>query len=110
MVRAHMDRAHRAKQFAPFAALCGYEEALRRKERITVPRAELSEDMLDELDNLMNSLAVGDMISIIYYDDSEYIRKTGMITRIDKSARIIRIVNTDIAFFNIYRIDIGTIY
>lgn len=110
MARAHMDRAHRAKQFAPFSALCGYEEALRSKERITVPKSELSEDMLEELDNLMNTLSTGDMITVIYYDCNEYVKKTGMITCINKSSGFIRIVNTDIAFFNIYRIDIDTIY
>ena len=33
MVRHKMDRAERAKQFMPFAALKGYSEALRKKER-----------------------------------------------------------------------------
>ena len=32
-VRAKMSREERAKQFMPFAALKGYEEALRAKER-----------------------------------------------------------------------------
>ena len=39
-----MSRQDRAKQFMPFAALKGYEEALRKKEKITVPKAELSEE------------------------------------------------------------------
>ena len=33
MVRPKMDRAERAKQFMPFAALKGYQEALRKKEQ-----------------------------------------------------------------------------
>lgn len=33
MVRPKMDRAERAKQFMPFAALKGYHEALRKKEQ-----------------------------------------------------------------------------
>ena len=32
-VHPKMDRAERAKQFLPFAALKGYEEALRKKEK-----------------------------------------------------------------------------
>ena len=39
-----MSREDRAKQFMPFAALKGYSEALRKKERIIVPRRELSEE------------------------------------------------------------------
>ena len=36
-----MDRAERAKQFMPFAALKGYEEALREREK----RAEKEKNM-----------------------------------------------------------------
>ena len=54
--RAKMDRAERAKQFMPFAALKGYEEALREKEKIVVPRIELSEEMKEELEKLEDFL------------------------------------------------------
>ena len=37
-----MDRANRAKQFMPFDALKGFREALAEKERVTVPKKELS--------------------------------------------------------------------
>ena len=36
-----MSRENRAKQFMPFAALKGLEEALEKKEKIVVPKAEL---------------------------------------------------------------------
>ena len=45
--RAHMPMSERAKIFLPFAALKGYEEAIKEKKRITVKKAELSEDMKD---------------------------------------------------------------
>ena len=45
-----MNRADRAKQFMPFAALKGYPEALRKKERIVVPRIEMTEDYAEQLD------------------------------------------------------------
>ena len=45
-----MGRADRASQFMPFAALKGYEEALRAKEKIVVPKVELSDDALEFLD------------------------------------------------------------
>ena len=50
MIRAKMDRAQRAKQFAPFAALKGFEEALREKERIIVPKVELYEEKKAEFE------------------------------------------------------------
>lgn len=42
--RMKMSPAERAKQFMPFAALKGYEEALRAKEKVVVPKMELSSD------------------------------------------------------------------
>ena len=44
MARTKMSREERAKQFMPFAALKGYPEALQKKEKIVVPKVELSED------------------------------------------------------------------
>ena len=38
--RGRMNREDRAKQFMPFAALKGYPEALRKKEKIVVPKIE----------------------------------------------------------------------
>lgn len=40
MQRVKMSREERAKQFMPFAALKGYEEALREKEREVAAREE----------------------------------------------------------------------
>jgi len=40
MQRSKMSREERAKQFMPFAALKGYEEALREKEREVAEREE----------------------------------------------------------------------
>ena len=41
------------------------------------------------------------MITVVYYYHQEYIRKTGMVARIDKTAGILRIVNTKIPFADI---------
>ena len=103
-MHAKMDRAERAKQFMPFAALKGYEEALRAKEHIVVPKTELSEERLNELDEVFKTLNVGDMAECIYYSLSEeaYIKKTGILTKIDRDAGTIRIVNFSIRFEDIY--------
>ena len=44
-----MPRSQRAKQFAPFDALVGLRQALKEKEKIRVPRKEISEDMKVEI-------------------------------------------------------------
>lgn len=59
-MRQKMDRALRAKQFMPFAALKGYEAALRQKERVVHPPVLLGEDAQAELDRLLRQLRPGD--------------------------------------------------
>ena len=46
--RIRMDREQRTKQFMPFAALKGYEKALRQKEQLIDSEKEPSEEYCDE--------------------------------------------------------------
>ncbi len=96
-----MSREDRAKQFMPFAALKGYEEALREKERIIVKRIILSEDKKDELDKKFQMLEKTDIVSVVYFSNDEYIKKTGMISKIDLTAGYLRVVNDRIDFDDI---------
>ena len=102
--RPKMSREDRAKQFMPFAALKGYPEALRKKEKIVVPRAEVSEEYAEVLDRKLRKVKKNDMITVIYFHDGEYLKKTGMVSRIDETARILKVVNTKIRFDDIYDI------
>ena len=97
-----MSREDRAKQFMPFAALKGYSEALRKKERIIVSRRELSEEYGEELDRKLRQVQEGEMVSVVYYCRGEYVRLTGKVAKIDKEARMLRIVNEKIAFDDLY--------
>lgn len=99
-----MSPADRAKQFMPFAALKGYEEALRRKEKIVVEKVELSEEMKDELDRQFKQISHNDIITVVYYAEEEYLKITGMVAKIDVDARYLKVVNTKIPFENIYSI------
>ena len=49
-VRPRMAMEKRAAQFAPFAALTGYEESVIDEARQTEEKLELSEDMIDMID------------------------------------------------------------
>ncbi len=51
-----MEPGKRAKIFAPFDALDGYSDAVRRKDVQYVPRAELSEDECEELNEALKKL------------------------------------------------------
>lgn len=100
-----MSQADRAKQFAPFAALKGYSEALRKKERIIIERAELSEDYKQELDYTFSMIKKNDIICVIFYDKDEYIKITGMVSKINLEEKFIQVVNTRILFKDIYKIE-----
>ncbi len=99
-----MPRADRASQFMPFAALRGFEEALREKEHIEVEKILLTDEALEYLDYQLSLLRVGDMVTVIYYDFGSYVQKTGLISRIKKDARYLTVVTTDISFDNIREI------
>lgn len=104
-IRAKMDRADRAKQFMPFDALKGFREALKEKEKICVPKIELTEYAKAELDASLQQIKKNDMITVVYYKDQEYLKITGMVSRFDISARILKIVNTKIPFDDLYQIE-----
>lgn len=103
-IRSKMSREERAKQFMPFAALKGYPEALRKKEKVIVPKIEISEEYAQELDWKLHQVKKRDMITVVYFSNNEYIKKTGMVSRIDPTARVLKIINTKISFDDIFDI------
>ena len=64
-----MPPSERAKQFAPFAAIRGLGEALRRKEAelAAQPMPELSEDEYAEINRAVSCLVPGSMVRLRYY-------------------------------------------
>lgn len=96
-------RADRAKIFAPFDALKGFHELLAAQEIIVVPKVELTEDKMDELDYKLNHMEGHPVVTVIYYSFSEnnYRKITGKVARISVSSRILQIVNTRISFDDI---------
>lgn len=99
--RGRMEQADRAKQFMPFDPLKGFREALLEKERIIVPRKELSEEQKEELDRKLRQIQKRDMVTVEYFQKGEYVKVTGMVARIDKTSRILKVVNTKINFDDI---------
>lgn len=99
--REKMDRENRAKQFMPFDALKGLREALAEKERILVPKRELSEEQKEELDQRLKQIQNQDMITLEFFQSGEYVRITGMVCRIQETSRLLEIANTKIAFDDI---------
>lgn len=98
---APMSQQDRAKQFMPFAALKGLPEALAKKEKILVPKMELSEEYREELDRIFQKIERRDIVSLVYFHEDNYEKITGMVSRIDTNAGYIQIVNTKVFFDDI---------
>ena len=107
MVRHKMSREERAKQFVPFAALKGHMEALHRREKIVVERRELSEEYKEELDRKLRQVRKNDIVTVVYFCKDEYLQMTGMVSKIDETARVLKVVNTKIAFEDLYEIEVA---
>ena len=51
-----MSRSQRAAQFMPFAALTGYEEAIKNEGRITFEKRELTDESKEKINAVLNYL------------------------------------------------------
>lgn len=96
----------RARLFHPFAALKGYDEVLRQMEKIVDDRIFLEEDTLNILNNKLQKIKIGDVITVKYYYGLEYIKTTGPVKRIDKIYKKIEVLNSKIKFDDIVDISI----
>ena len=93
MTRPHMTMLNRAAQFAPFAALSGYDESVRETERLTDQRIELDESEIAELNDKLQYLyltkAEHPQVSITYFvkdirkDGGSYETISGTVKNID---------------------------
>ncbi|MBQ3604536.1 MAG: YolD-like family protein [Clostridia bacterium] len=81
----------------PFAALTGYYEVIKQREKIIEPRKELSEDEAEILSDKLNKIQKGMLITITYYKEDCYDTITGLVSNIDPIYRSITIVKTKIA-------------
>lgn len=97
-MRPKMGRALRAKQFMPFAALKGYEAALRQRERVVLPRTELGEDAQEALDRALRQIHPGDPVTAVYYDGGMYLERAGLVSKLDPAAGVLWVVKTPIPF------------
>ena len=95
--RPQMPMSDRAAQFAPFAALTGYESAIKETGRLTDERVELDEEALTALDRkyqlLIEALDDAPEVTIIYFQPDErkaggqYVSATGTVKKVDTFGR-----------------------
>lgn len=95
--RPQMPMSDRAAQFAPFAALTGYDSAIKETGRLTDEKIELDEETLTVLDRkyqlLMDALDEAPAIEITYFKPDErkaggkYVSATGTVKKVDDFER-----------------------
>lgn len=105
----------RAAQFSPFAALTGYEDAIRETARLTERFIELEEDKKQEINRqicyLQQHRDEEIMVKITYFvpdfrkSGGIYNVLEGCVYRIDENSRSLRISETEILIDRIYQID-----
>ena len=86
-MKHRMSRLQRAKQFMPFAALRGFEA--------------LSEDQIDELNTVLQSVRCGEWVRIVYYNKRKYTELIGAVDMISEQLQILSVQGTVIPFRHI---------
>ena len=97
--RKHMSLHDRAAQFAPFAALTGYSEAIKETGRLTDKAPDMSEQAKAELDEklemLRRLLPEKPEVTVSFFTEDQrksggsYQKMTGKVKRIDEVMRSI---------------------
>ena len=114
--RQQMPMSDRAAQFSPFAALTGYDAAIKETGRLTDERIELDEEALTALDMkyqlLMDTFDDAPEVTITYFQPDErkaggkYITATSAVKKVDDFERRITMQNgTKIPMDDVLSID-----
>lgn len=114
--RPRMSMVDRAAQFSPFAALTGYDAAVKETARLTNERIELTDEnkaMLDgKLQMILEQLPQRPEVTITYFvpdrkkTGGAYISVTGVVRKIDEYAQSIVLEDgTEIPIEQIYEIE-----
>ncbi len=96
-----MSRGDRAAQFAPFAALTGYEDAVKETARLTSTRVELTEDMMAFLNRklafLCEHIDSEPYVAVTYFQPDPrkaggaYVTEEGTLRRVDDVAGVLEL-------------------
>ena len=110
--RGQMPRRNRAAQFAPFAALTGYEDAIDESARRTDSKAELCEDDAAELDKKIKLLgariAEEPFCEVVYFVPDKH-KCGGRYAAVSGNVRFIEEASRQIVFCGGMRIPIDDV-
>lgn len=100
----------RSAQFAPFAALTGYSDAVSETSRLTCKKIDISEDMKNYIDMKLqlveNHINEKPLVTIIYFEKDnkksggKYLEHTGNIKKIDMVSQTLKFTDGKIVELN----------
>ena len=100
---SRMSKYKRSAQFAPFAALVGYDEQVKECSRLTDERLEIDDELKEKINyklNKINELIKNNpVVEITYFipdvkkDGGKYITEKGNVKRIDYINRFIKLTD-----------------
>ena len=112
----HLGIDSRAAQFAPFAALTGYDSAVKETARLTKKKIELSDELKEvinaKLNYIENNIKDRNIITVTYFikdeikDGGRYESYSGIVKRVNNVEKFIKFEdNKLIEFDNILSLD-----
>lgn len=114
-IRPHMSNYDRAAQFAPFAALKGYEEEIDEAIRTTESKIELSDEQVSDLNEklkvLKENIKEQPIVRVVYFvldkrkSGGHYIKQEVKLKKIDENNRKLITQDNEIAFGDIFNIE-----
>lgn len=107
---SHLNIESRAAQFAPFAALVGYDSAIKETARITDKKIEIDDELKEiiskKLNYLNDHIKDNNKVIITYFIKDEkksggnYTHKTGIIKRINPVESKIKFTDNSTVYIN----------
>lgn len=97
-----MPRGDRARQFAPFDALKGLQQALRLKEyeHDRIEKGDITEEKIEEISKTLNDLEKGDSVEVTFFCDGYYKTMKGK-SKVDVFEQKLIVDGTTISFDDI---------
>lgn len=101
--RRHMSLHDRAAQFAPFAALTGFDAIIDEQARFTDSRPTLCEDdaaaLNEQLNKLIDALDEQPLVTLTYFEKDKY-KEGGCLKDKTGTIRLIDTINREFIFFD----------
>ncbi|MBQ6419493.1 MAG: hypothetical protein IJK02_00305 [Clostridia bacterium] len=104
VVRPKMPPAQRAKQFMPFAAVKGLEEALALQEIERQEKVEPDAGVVEAINRALTRLSVGEQVQVCYFCKGSYTQAVGSVTAINEHRQYLEVDGARVYFEDIHSI------